>query len=357
VHPILENRQRLAIYLMAWMPIGAIFTVILKRGMASSWPEAILVAVPMALLYAFMCLSAWYVCLAAPMPQQSVVRLVTTLSVASLLSSGAWFALGEVLVLSIEPWVDLPGLSERYETQFPAIFLNGVMLFLLAAAAHYLLITLDRSRIVEKRSLELQVLAREAELKALRAQIDPHFLFNSLNSISALTVSDPQGARSMCLLLADFLRTSLALGAKQQIPVAEELRLVESFLSIEKIRYGKRLSVTRSVGPECDACLVPPLLIQPLVENAIRHGIAPLVEGGDVRLDVHREGEAIEILLDNPVDPFGHAAQAGAGLGLENVRLRLARLFSGQAHMNVSRSEGRFQVRLRFPCIKLGEIQ
>jgi two-component system, LytTR family, sensor histidine kinase AlgZ len=356
VHPILENRQRLAIYLMAWLPILAIFTVILKRGLDASWLEAILVATPMSVLYAFMCLSAWYVCLAAPMPQQSLVRPVATLSVASLFSSAAWFALGEVWVLAIEPWVDFPGLSERYATQFAPIFLNGVMLFLLVAAAHYLLITLDQSRAVEKRSLELQVLAREAELKALRAQIDPHFLFNSLNSISALTVSDPQGARSMCLLLADFLRTSLVLGAKQQIPVAEELRLVEGFLNIEKIRYGKRLSVVRNIDPECDSCLVPPLLIQPLVENAIRHGIAPLVEGGSVRLDIHRHGEAVEIVLENPVDPSGGAtAQAGAGLGLENVRSRLAKLFPSQTQVHVSRDEGRFQVRLRFPCIRVGE--
>jgi LytS/YehU family sensor histidine kinase len=159
-------------------------------------------------------------------------------------------------------------------------------------------------------------------------------------------------------LLADFLRTSLVLGAKQQIPVSEELRLVEGFLSIEKVRYGARLSVVRSVDPECDGCLVPPLLIQPLVENAIRHGIAPLIEGGTVRLDVHRAGEAIEITLENPVDPIGGASvQSGAGLGLENVRSRLAKLFSSQAAVNVSRSEGHFQVRLRFPCIRFGETQ
>jgi len=358
VHPILENRQRLTLYLLAWFPIAAILTAVLRRGF-ESWPEAALVALPMSLLYAFMCLSAWYVCLAVPMRDQTTLRLLATLSIASALSSAVWFAAGAVWALAIEPWVDLlPGLSERYNAQFTPIFLNGVTLFLLAAAVHYLLVTLDASRGVEKRALELQVLAREAELKALRAQIDPHFLFNSLNSISALTVSDPQGARSMCLLLADFLRTSLVLGAKQQIPVSEELRLVEGFLSIEKIRYGNRLSVERSVGPECDGCLVPPLLIQPLVENAIRHGIAPLIEGGTVRLDIQRAGPAIEILLENPIDPQGtQRVQTGAGLGLENVKSRLARLFPGQANVNVSRDEDRFQVRLRFPCIRLGETQ
>jgi hypothetical protein len=358
VHPILENRQRLTLYLLAWLPIAAILTVVLKRGFAS-WPEAALVAAPMSLLYAFMCLSAWYVCLAAPMRDQTALRLLTTLSIASVVSSGVWFAAGEVWVLSIEPWANLPaGLSDRYTLQFTTVFLNGILLFLLAAAVHYLLITVDASRGVEKRALELQVLAREAELKALRAQIDPHFLFNSLNSISALTVVDPQGARSMCLLLADFLRTSLVLGAKQQIPISEELRLVEGFLNIEKIRYGKRLSVVRNVDAACDGCLVPPLLIQPLVENAIRHGIAPLIDGGAVRLDVHREGQAIEILLENPMDPDGQVRQQkGAGLGLDNVKSRLARLFPGQANVIVSREEGRFQVRLRFPCIRLGETQ
>jgi len=357
VHPILESRQRLTLYLLAWLPIAAILTAVLKRGF-ESWPQAALVAVPMSLLYAFMCLSAWYVCLAAPMRDQSVLRVLATLSIASLVSSGVWFAAGEVWVISIEPWMDLPGLSDNYTMQFTPLLLNGVLLFLLAAAVHYLLITVDASRGVEKRALELQVLAREAELKALRAQIDPHFLFNSLNSISALTVSDPQGARSMCLLLADFLRTSLVLGAKQQIPISEELRLVEGFLSIEKVRYGKRLSVVRNVDPACDGCLVPPLLIQPLVENAIRHGIAPLIDGGAVRLDVHREGPAIEILLENPVDPHGEVTrQKGAGLGLENVKSRLAKLFPGQANVNVTRDEGRFQVRLRFPCIRLGETQ
>ena len=355
MHPILESRQRLAFYLTAWLPIGVIFTVILKRGLAS-WPEAVLVAAPMTVLYAFMCLSAWYVCLAVPMRNPSLLRLLLTLFVASALSSAAWFTLGDIWVLGVEPWLELPGLADRYTAQFMPVFANGVMLYLLAAAAHYLLIILEESRTTEKRALELQVLAREAELRALRAQIDPHFLFNSLNSISALTVSDPQGARSMCILLAEFLRSSLVLGAKQQIPVSDELRLVESFLNIEKIRYGQRLSVVRNVDPGCTSCLVPPLLIQPLVENAIRHGIAPLIDGGTLRMDLHRNGTAMEIVLENPVDASRDTnVQHGAGVGLENVRSRLAKLFANQSIVTVSRDNDTFQVRLRFPCVESGE--
>lgn len=354
MHPILESRQRLVFYLTAWLPIGVILTVILERGL-SSWLEAILVAVPLTVVYAFMCLSAWYVCLAVPMRNPSLLRLLVTLFVASALSSLAWFTLGEVWVLGVEPWLELPGLSERYTAQFMPMFANGVMLYLLAAAAHYLLIILAESRTTEKRALELQVLAREAELKALRAQIDPHFLFNSLNSISALTIVDPQGARSMCILLADFLRTSLVLGARQQIPLADELRLVENFLNIEKIRYGQRLSVVRNVDPGCNTCLIPPLLIQPLVENAIRHGIAPLVEGGTLRMDLHRTGAAMEIILENPVDATRVNTQHGAGVGLENVRSRLARLFANQSAVTISSDNDTFRVRLRFPCVESGE--
>jgi len=356
VHPILENRQRLAFYLIAWIPIAAFLTIILERG-AASWAEAALVAGPMCLLYAFMCLSAWYVCLTTPMRGQSLTRLMLTLAAASILSSGIWFALGAGWTVALDPWMSRPGLGDRYASQFVPIFVNGFLLFLLAAAAHYLLIAVDESREAERRTLELQVLAREAELKALRAQIDPHFLFNSLNSISALTMSDPQGARRMCLLLADFLRTSLVLGAKQQIPVSEELRLVDSFLEIEKVRYGKRLTVIRNLDPECSSCLVPPLLIQPLVENAIRHGIAPLVEGGTIRMDVHHEGKALEIILQNPFDSSREKNPGdGAGLGLENVRSRLARLFTNnESRVEVSRDDNAFRVRLSFPCIQFGE--
>ena len=132
--------------------------------------------------------------------------------------------------------------------------------------------------------LELQVLTRDAELRALRAQVNPHFLYNSLNSISALTGSDAAAARRMCLLLAEFLRTTLRVSSEERITMAEEMKLAERFLSIEQVRFGERLHVEQSIDESALECQVPPLVLQPLLENAVGHGIAVAVGRAPARV-------------------------------------------------------------------------
>ena len=131
------------------------------------------------------------------------------------------------------------------------------------------------------------VLTREAELRALRAQVDPHFLDNSLNSISVSTASYPAGARRMCILLADFLRNTLSVSAHESIRLADELALADRFPDIEQVRVGSRLKVERRVDVSAVDCLVPPLILQPLVENAVTHGIAGMLDGGLILLTSH----------------------------------------------------------------------
>ena len=176
------------------------------------------------------------------------------------------------------------------------------------------MLAVERWREAETRQLALQVLAREAELKALRTQIDPHFLFNSLHSISALTTVDPAGARRMCLLLGEFLRLSLKLGAEDRIPLAEEMALVDRFLGIEQVRFGDRLRASVTLDPGAAACEVPPLLLQPLVENAARHGVAELVDGGLIDERAVRRGDRVIVSVENPCDP-DRRVRAGAGVG------------------------------------------
>src|SRR5207245_11137369 len=163
-------------------------------------------------------------------------------------------------------------LNVRFSPELPLVFGIGALLYLLSVALHYVLLSLESSKQAETREQEARTLAREAELKALKAQINPHFLFNSLHSISALTTVDSGRARDMCIRLSDFLRNSLRLGERITIPFSEELALARTYLDVEQVRFGQRLRVAQDIEEGCSDCELPPLLVQPLVENAIKHG-------------------------------------------------------------------------------------
>jgi LytS/YehU family sensor histidine kinase len=231
------------------------------------------------------------------------------------------------------------------------LFVAGIILYAQSIAVHYVLLAFESARAAERRLLESQVTAREAELRALRAQLNPHFLFNSLNSISALTGSDPEAARRMCQLLGDFLRTSLALGARERVAFAEEVALAERYLAIEQVRFGARLGVETDVEPRARTCQVPPLLIQPLIENAVKHGVADRVEGGVVRITARRRGSALEVAVENPRDPEA-PPRRGHGLGLKNVRQRLEALDPRHSRVDVIREPERFLVTLTLPAVE-----
>jgi LytS/YehU family sensor histidine kinase len=209
------------------------------------------------------------------------------------------------------------------------------------------------SQAAERRALQFEIASREAELRALRAQIHPHFLFNSLNSINALIAARPEEARRLCVRLGDFLRASLTLGSREAIPLAEELALAEQLLSIEKVRFGERLSHVIVADEAARACSVPPLLLQPLVENAVTHGVAQRLEGGLVRIEAERSGPELRIAISNPRDSDA-PERRGTGIGLQNVKRRLAALHGSDATLEVTRSDAAFRVELRLPASHAG---
>jgi LytS/YehU family sensor histidine kinase len=225
----------------------------------------------------------------------------------------------------------------------------GTLLYLAALTLHYLLDAVERGKLSETREAEFRILAQDAELRALRAQLNPHFLFNSLNSISALTTIDPAKARTMCILLSDFLRGSLRMGEKRLVSLTEEVDLLKAYLSIEQIRFGSRLQVAWELDPDTLAEPIPALLLQPLVENAIKHGIAGLTEGGVVKVISRREGNVLELRVENPVDedtPVVH----GLGIGLRQVRSRLQMRFGERMRFEAGVVEGIHRVKMIFPA-------
>jgi two-component system sensor histidine kinase AlgZ len=341
MHPIFGGKSRFAQYLAACTPVGVGLALLLARRGGFSPAEAAALAAPMELLLAFMVLSAWYPCRSVPISRPNTARIGLTHAVAAVVVSSLWVLAGAGLAGLYDWAVPSPeGFGPRYGGQVPTLFTIGIFLYLLSAALHYVFLSLEAAREAERRGSAREILAREAELTALKAQIQPHFLFNSLNSISALTSTDPARAREMCVSLADFLRKTLAVEARESIPIGEELSLARSYLDVERIRFGSRLRVEEQIAPEECRWLVPPLLLQPLIENAVLHGIGTLVEGGVVRIEAARAGHRLRIVVSNPFDPDVVPARPRGGLGLRLVRDRLQAAFGGDAILATKRLEG-----------------
>ncbi len=347
MHPILARLERLAAYLGLWCVVGVLVGGVLTRQ-GLTWAEALVQVMPPLLAYSFICLSAWYVCRAMPLGTSGMAGVLTAAGVAASVAGGLWLLLNESWLATLESMEALGPITARFRTQTPLLLAISIMLFLLVLSVHYVALAVEAFRVAERQQLELKVLTRDAELRALRAQIDPHFLYNSLNSISALTGTDPAGARRMCLLLADFMRTTLRVSTQESITLADELTLADRFLSIEQVRFGQRLQVERRIDDGVGECRVPPLVLQPLLENAVAHGIAGMIDGGTIRLDITRHDGRVSISVENPRDPDA-LPRKGGGVGLENVRRRLSIVFGGAARLDAFPGPEGFRVAIDLP--------
>jgi two-component system sensor histidine kinase AlgZ len=197
--------------------------------------------------------------------------------------------------------------------------------------------------------VEVRMLAREAELKVLKAQLDPHFLFNSLNSISSLCGSNPASARTLTTLLAEYLRKSLRIGNAESITLSEELELTSSYLAIERIRFGPRLELAQEIDESVRTFRVPPLLLQPLVENAVKHGVGQLLEGGTLQIVALREEGRVRISVENRCDP-DRPLQEGHGIGLANTRRRVEMFYGPASRVEIVDEPTRYRVTLLLPA-------
>jgi sensor histidine kinase YesM len=350
MHPILTRRRRLIGYLLLWACFGALAgAVIAVTGEASlRWAE--LFAIPLAVLLGLQCLPCWYLVQGMAPTEVPAWRLVGTWlgTAAVLLSLWLTFAMLWARVLRFArliPNVDTGSL-------IPLLVFAGCVGILITIFGLYSAAAVERSRDAERRALELQALAREAEMSFLRRQLDPHFLFNGLNSVAALIGSDATAARRMCLLMSDFFRKSLKFGAQQTIALADELTLVKTFLAIEEVRFGDRLRHSVTVTDEALHMLVPALLLQPLVENAVHHGVAHLLEGGEIRLSAKVRGSLLDIMVENSCDA-DRPISRGTGLGLANVRGRVESMYGTRARMDVHNGPALFRVMLALPAVPM----
>jgi len=205
----------------------------------------------------------------------------------------------------------------------------GLAWIALYLAAH----ALERLERERRRATELAAASREAELQALKAQLDPHFMFNSLNAIRSLIDEDPTRARAAVTSLAEFMRYATTATKSSTVPLAAEIRTVERFLELERVRFEHRLEATVDLEGELGEVPVPPLVLQTLVENAIKHGLSRAAEGGHVRVTVRRSGPDLQLEVANS-GSLGQAVES-TGIGLANLRQRLELLYGDRSRLDL----------------------
>ncbi len=237
--------------------------------------------------------------------------------------------------------------------------LDGCWLALIAfCAIHAVVAYYTELRQAQERLSRAVLDVRDAELRALRYQLNPHFLFNSLNAISALVASERnREANRMIARLGDFLRATLEGGSAHEVALADELALTETYLDVEKARLGNRLVVKLQIGPDVMGAQVPYLLLQPLVENAIRHGIAMRHAPGRLDLQVFREQDRLCLVLANEGQAGAAEAVHPSAVGLRNVRERLANLYPGDHGFDTeAREDGGYVVRIAIPFREINDV-
>jgi len=265
---------------------------------------------------------------------------------------GLWLASGYFIVAALES--NQEDYLEFLNSSLPWRAIIGVFFYLVFILLYY--ISLYYEDLQQKLKIEsrLNNLVKEAELNALKAQINPHFLFNSLNSISSLTMTNPEKAQEMVIKLSDFLRYSLSHNRNEKTTLRNELENTERYLDIEKVRFGKRLKYISNVEASSFEVQIPNMILQPLFENAIKHGVYNSVEEVLVELNCGIKDGFLHIRLTNDFDPEA-ARPKGEGIGLQNIRNRLQLIYQRNDLFEINMGKIEFEALLKIPIFNSHE--
>ena len=346
-------RVRFAVlYVLAWVPLAALYALVLgsRPGMdVFSTIMATIWTIGSAALFGAI---VWWLSNRIQFQRAQRVRFLGIHAILAIVY-------GTVLTVEIAASIYYRGSKELYNAFMREAFgwqvLYGIALYGLIVGISYALQSARRLRDEERRAARAEALRIDAELRALRAQLNPHFLFNTLHSITALVRIDPVDGERALEHFGTLLRYVLDVNRErgEEVPLEEELGFVRTYLALERLRLGDRLKVNEEIDPDALECLVLGFSLQPLVENAIRHGIAPRAGEGTLRISANVEGEQLVLeVADDGSGADGAAVAEASGVGLSAVRQRLEARWGKQARLEiVTAPRNGFLVRLSLPAV------
>lgn len=342
-HPFIA-KPRLALFYTGFWIIVSIVDVLLKWLVYNTTPgDAVLDAFSTFILFAVLGSCIWFVVRFTTFEDNSYGTLAAAHLIVATIIVFIWIYLGIVIVKLFNPLTD-----NWTGNALPIRIFGGYLAYIIYVVFFYAIIYYQNFKEKIKQEGELKALVKEAELHALKSQINPHFLFNSLNSISSLTMSDPQKAQEMVIDLSSLMRYSLKYDQKEEVTFGTELENIKLYLHIEKARFGSKLNPVFDIGKDCLNAKVPNMILQPLLENAIKYGVYEATEPVDVLISCKKKENFIEVTVQNTYDPEV-LSKKGEGIGLRNIRDRLQVIYNNPGLIKVKDINNTFTVILLIP--------
>lgn len=346
-NPYINNRKVLYTYLTVWGLIFLFDLVFFVHVLGFSFKDSLIDEAVSVILFATCGISFWYPAQYITFERNSIVEVLWKHLLAGCIASLFINGIGYLIV------VKLFSINRTYEDLMGANsliwrFFGGVFFYTLITTINYVIIYYNNYQEKELRESQLNTLVKEAELRSLKYQINPHFIFNSLNSISSLTISDPKRAREMTIKLSDFMRGTLSINEKQTNRLKEELKNVYLYLDIEKVRFEDKFEFINSIKEGCGDIEVPNMILQPLFENAIKHGVYESLDKIIIQLRCEKSGNYMKIDVINNYDREA-APRKGEGIGLVNIKNRLKLFYDQDNLLNTTDNGQYFQVTIYIP--------
>ncbi|RIJ47414.1 hypothetical protein D1614_14970 [Maribellus luteus] len=342
-HPFISNPKLTIAYGLFWILVSTVLVLIATLVNGVPLGNSVVETFTFLILYALIGAAIWYVIKFSTLEDNSILRVILAHLIAATIIVFIWMYIGVVFVKAFHPnarqWLDQTVLGR---TVAGYIMYIGFVVFFYAVNYYYAF------KEKSKNETHLKALVKEAELHALKSQINPHFLFNSLNSISSLTMTDPARAQEMVINLSQLMRYSLKHDQDEKVTVMRELENNKLYLSIEKVRFGKKLNPVFAIEEDCMKAEIPNMILQPLYENAIKYGVYEATETIDVITHCRLNGNMLEIVISNSYDK-NVVSKKGEGIGLRNIRDRLQVIYGNPHLLRIEDNNNEFTVTLNIP--------
>lgn len=344
--PILKNKNFFFNYIIIWVIVIVAHTAIISyfygEGIVVSLTDSLLFNILFSIIGVFVWFPARFI------KTETGKRFVVLFNhiLIALIITGLWLAIGYSILSSA--FSEHPTYVQFLQVSLPWRFFLGIFYYAGTTLFYYVMIFHGSLQEKIYREAELKGMIREAEMNMLKFQLNPHFIFNSLNSISSLTITSPEKAREMIIKLSDFLRYSLQQDGIQKSTLRNELENIENYLAIEKIRFGDKLEFSKEMEVDCSSYSIPSLILQPVIENAIKHGVYQSTERVDIHFSCKKDDGFILIEVRNNYDPES-VMKKGSGIGLKNVAERLKLIYDKGNLLEIRQEMSVFIVRIFIP--------